>query len=418
MFSPGSKGWISKYFALVEEGEIQLESGILKIPKARFRHLFFSKTGILFGYPSEFIFAKNQEDSKNWTIDEQLKLLLFESLLATYKIHHSGKVNPDVFCQVLLDFYAQHDSRTIMNMLTFFMKESKVEKLEKILEKRTEVKKNIIEHAFWVNYISNTFVYLDVLLFDEYLSSGERLKNSNYHGYAKNALIALGIAAYADGVLDKGEKQVLDIFLASAKINEREKGETERLFSADTSLEDIDKDSLNNILFKYFILDLSILVIYATHDAALSEKNYLKILCDYLDLPAEVLDESRIMVEHFVLRHNDQISFLSNANTVEQLYGTVSKRWIKILGRNKDKLALEIKQSKELVYLIKKSTKEELTKEEKEKVKAQFMDIVKSMPALAIFMLPGGALLLPLVLKIIPDLVPSAFRDNEIEPGA
>jgi len=65
--------------------------------------------------------------------------------------------------------------------------------------------------------------------------------------------------------------------------------------------------------------------------------------------------------------------------------------------------------------LIKKSTVQELTKEEKEQVKNQFMDIVRSMPTLAIFMLPGGALLLPLVLKIIPDLIPSAFRNNDIE---
>jgi len=65
--------------------------------------------------------------------------------------------------------------------------------------------------------------------------------------------------------------------------------------------------------------------------------------------------------------------------------------------------------------LIKKSTVQELTKEEKEQVKTQFMDIVRSMPTLAIFMLPGGALLLPLVLKIIPDLIPSAFRNNDIE---
>jgi hypothetical protein len=85
------------------------------------------------------------------------------------------------------------------------------------------------------------------------------------------------------------------------------------------------------------------------------------------------------------------------------------------LGRNKDKLALEVKQSKELVYLIRKSTTKELTKEEKELVKSQFKDIVRSMPSLAIFMLPGGAFLLPLVLKIIPDLIPSAFRDNEVE---
>jgi hypothetical protein len=48
-------------------------------------------------------------------------------------------------------------------------------------------------------------------------------------------------------------------------------------------------------------------------------------------------------------------------------------------------------------------------------VKEQFKDIVRSMPSLAIFMLPGGALLLPLVLKVIPDLVPSAFRDNKLE---
>jgi len=68
-----------------------------------------------------------------------------------------------------------------------------------------------------------------------------------------------------------------------------------------------------------------------------------------------------------------------------------------------------------LVFLIKKSTVQELTKEEKEQVKTQFMDIVRSMPTLAIFMLPGGALLLPLVLKIIPDLIPSAFRNNDIE---
>ena len=88
---------------------------------------------------------------------------------------------------------------------------------------------------------------------------------------------------------------------------------------------------------------------------------------------------------------------------------------MKVLGRNKDKLVQELSQSKELLVLIAKSRKEELTAEEKGKVKTQFLDIIKSMPALAIFMLPGGALLLPLVLKIIPDLVPSAFKENDLD---
>ncbi len=65
--------------------------------------------------------------------------------------------------------------------------------------------------------------------------------------------------------------------------------------------------------------------------------------------------------------------------------------------------------------MVKKSTSQELTKEEKDLVKLQFKDIAKSIPSLAIFMLPGGALLLPVVLKIIPDLIPSAFVENKIE---
>jgi hypothetical protein len=55
-----------------------------------------------------------------------------------------------------------------------------------------------------------------------------------------------------------------------------------------------------------------------------------------------------------------------------------------------------------------------LTKEEKEVVKNQLMDIMRSMPSLAIFLIPGGSLLLPIFLKIIPGLMPTAFRDNEL----
>ena len=85
------------------------------------------------------------------------------------------------------------------------------------------------------------------------------------------------------------------------------------------------------------------------------------------------------------------------------------------MGRNKDKFIEELKESKELIALVNKSLKEELTPEEKEKVKTQFKDIVKSMPALAIFMLPGGMLILPIILKIVPDLLPTAFKGNEPE---
>ncbi|MDG1697921.1 MAG: LETM1 domain-containing protein [Polaribacter sp.] len=83
-----------------------------------------------------------------------------------------------------------------------------------------------------------------------------------------------------------------------------------------------------------------------------------------------------------------------------------------LLHKNKRRLALELKQSKEAVFLIKKATHSNLSEEEKEKIKIQLLDICKAIPSLAVFLLPGGALLLPLLIKLIPDILPSAFQED------
>ncbi len=84
-----------------------------------------------------------------------------------------------------------------------------------------------------------------------------------------------------------------------------------------------------------------------------------------------------------------------------------------ILLKNKKRLEKELQQSKEAVLLLKKSTHSTLSDDEKEKIKIQLLDICKSIPAFTIFMLPGGALLLPLLIKLIPDILPTSFRDDE-----
>jgi hypothetical protein len=59
-----------------------------------------------------------------------------------------------------------------------------------------------------------------------------------------------------------------------------------------------------------------------------------------------------------------------------------------------------------------KSTRQKLDAEEKAKVRAQLMDILKTIPALAIFALPGGGLALPIVIRLLPfNILPSAFDD-------
>ena len=64
------------------------------------------------------------------------------------------------------------------------------------------------------------------------------------------------------------------------------------------------------------------------------------------------------------------------------------------------------------MVLLAYSTQRDLDKDEKKKVKKQLLDICKSVPSLTIFLIPGGSLLLPLLVKFIPQLLPSSFNEN------
>jgi hypothetical protein len=137
MLHPGSKGWINKYFDLVEKEVFQLE---ISRPKSigidHFLHLTFGHTGIIFGYPSRLLFANTLNSSK-WTLDEKLKVLLLESHLFVYLLTNEKTENlKEDFIASLLQFYGKHNSYSITKIFTFYLKESSYEKLENILTKR------------------------------------------------------------------------------------------------------------------------------------------------------------------------------------------------------------------------------------------------------------------------------------------
>ena len=75
----------------------------------------------------------------------------------------------------------------------------------------------------------------------------------------------------------------------------------------------------------------------------------------------------------------------------------------------------EISQSKELMVLLSQSTVRDLSTDEQDKVQHQLLDVLKSIPSLAIFLLPGGAILLPIFVKLIPNLLPSSFNENKVD---
>ncbi|MFA9210724.1 MAG: LETM1-related biofilm-associated protein [Moraxellaceae bacterium] len=414
MIAPGSKGWIAKYLTLVEKGEIvtQIERPAA-LTNEQFNHHFLAQSGIVYGYPSRLILGTSFNQSK-WTQDEKLTVLLFESLLFTYcNFNKTKQFDSNHFLDTLYVFYKNHRVQSLGSFLGYLFKEAKSEKLERILAKRTDAQVQLSNTKSWAGLFNNAFIYLDILLFEEFLKSDK--STVDYQSLAVLSLSIISLSAYSDGKIEDSEKALFDAFLVSADLDHDERELAKLRFKNGTSLNELDAELIASWNFKRYLLDLSSLTIYANHDAHSEEKDFLEELRSWLHLAPEDLNQAVIMAQQFVLENHKQVGYLKDANTVELMVTNVSKRWIKILGRNKDKLAVELKQSKELVALIRKSTAEELTKEEKEKVKTQFLDIAKSMPALAIFLLPGGALLLPIVLKIIPTLIPSAFRDNEVE---
>jgi hypothetical protein len=143
-----------------------------------------------------------------------------------------------------------------------------------------------------------------------------------------------------------------------------------------------------------------------------NEENFLKQLSQDLELDPILLDKSTKEINAFIDTYKSEIPFFNYSNPIKHFYDQANKNVTKLIIRNKDRLTKEIKESGELMQLLAKSTTKDLSKEEKKKVKKQLLDICKTVPSLTIFLLPGGGLLLPILIKFIPQLLPSAFNEN------
>ena len=179
------------------------------------------------------------------------------------------------------------------------------------------------------------------------------------------------------------------------------------------TLETLNFNFFENDIERYYFYDLILMALWK-EDATLGdrEKYFLEDVKTILNLPASFYNINSGNVNDFIQENKSELSIFNYSNPLIQFYENSNKTVFKLIKRNGKRLTKEIKQSKELMLLLAKSTTKDLNKEEKKKVKKQLLDICKSVPSLAIFLLPGGSLLLPILIKYIPKLLPSAFNEN------
>jgi hypothetical protein len=147
---------------------------------------------------------------------------------------------------------------------------------------------------------------------------------------------------------------------------------------------------------------------------------YVERLARALDVDAARLAQVESAVDAFYRRHTDALQALRLADEPEALPHALTTRLEAIILDNLDRILQEIRETGELAELLARATAgQTLDATEKAKVRQQLIDLAKTIPALAIFAAPGGMLLLPILLKLLPfNLLPSSFVDPPVAPPA
>ena len=180
MLLPGSKSWIKKFFSLEKEGAIVLsvkDRVQLGKPEQTIRNIG-SYTGLTYGHCNRTLYEKSFEISR-WTDLEVQKVALFESLLEVFKLHNRFFFEPDNFVQCVLDFYGtdiKYQSSFLGLKWVKNIKDPYLQ-LEDILNQRLIFAEQRFDFKWWKYSMSNALVFLDVILFYQYLKGDKEAIN-------------------------------------------------------------------------------------------------------------------------------------------------------------------------------------------------------------------------------------------------
>jgi hypothetical protein len=218
-------------------------------------------------------------------------------------------------------------------------------------------------------------------------------------------------AAHASGGVDEGERRVFQRFLASAGLPQDKTDRLQEQMRTGLTLDRIEIPEAPWLVRRH-LLDLTLMLILADRAFLESEHAFTVELIERLGLWPEELEQSQAALAAFLVANERTLHFLRGRTQVQVLAERVAGRAQVMLRKNLDRIVNEVRETRELYELLLKSRNEQLTAEEKRKVRAQLFDILKTIPTLAIFALPGGSVALPILIRLLPfNLLPSSFED-------
>ena len=395
MINPSASGWIDKFFS---------EQKFSKEAVSKTTDTFYQKvrnTGFIYGHIIAFDTVTTIE-TKGWFKDEISKIALLNTLYQVFCLTNED-ISSENFIKQANTFYNQMNPQGFNLFKKILPKYSPALTLEKIIDQRVQTNDSIISKSF-SHLVTNALLFIDVLAFRQYLIHGiipEKYLKKIEETVVNIVTLALKIK------LEKSQYDdlLIKLFEASIRYSKFSKVSVQ-------SLETLQLDYFTNELEQYYLIDIAGMALWSDGKIENDERYFLHSLAEILSVPDSFVGESIYSTNEFISKHKKEIPYFNYSNPVKHFYDQTTQSVVTLISRNKKRLIKEIEQSKELMVLLAYSTRRDLDEKEKKKVKKQLLEICKTIPSLTIFLLPGGSLLLPILIKFIPTLLPSAFNEN------
>jgi hypothetical protein len=426
MVRPSKKGWINDYVSwLLQDQKHQKSVEVSRERTIRLDHdhkLYktVQPTGLMYGHPVS-AFGNNIPSFSKWSEPEKMKFILLDSLMSDALIIHSDELQNQQDLQDCIQstmnsievFYASFESKK-----GSFAARSKsvTENIELMLNQRIGIK-SVWRRDFWNSFFQNSLLFLDVYFFGQMLQgkmeeADLNLFQEQQESLRLDILKVIAIAAKSNHNIEDEEKALFSFFLKSAMLSKENEGIARAFLYTDIGPSDIDFDRYDSWIIKKYMLELAILTVWADRQLEETERLFVNELTGKLNIKRTELERSLLAIESFVIANWGQIHFLQAKHNLLIIKDRFYIRLKGILNKNKKAIVQEMHESKELMNLLYKMTKETLSEEEKTKVKIQLMDIIKTLPTFVIVALPGTFITLPLLLNVLPKKAfPTAFSD-------
>jgi hypothetical protein len=400
--NPSAPDWILKFLNLFDRNEL-----ITSFENDQQFYNSLKQTGFIYGV-SVAALPKKRLGNLKLTKEELAKINLFHSLLFSFFEKNKNATNKDAVADIL-SFYQQMEKRKTSFFQKFSLSQRPENTLEHILSTRLQEANTLLKKNT-VSLLTYALLYLDVLAYKQWQADPASAKKY-YKQLETVILTGCFYTLKSKKKKTKYDKLLIELFETSSQyiIDDTEGG-------AATFLESLNYlKSSENSLEKNYLLDLCCLTVWEDLKMDEIEHQFLQQLLVTLDYPEAELQKSLLALNTFSKNYTEKILLFEYSHPVKQFYKQSASTVKLLIIRNKDRLTRELEESGELMVLLGQSTLRDLSAEEKSKVKEQLLDICKTIPSLTIFLLPGGTVLLPLLVKFIPKLLPSSFQENRIE---